>query len=270
MNNDTRIGLQSALPFADAMSPPYNLFPAPGPFGLPVPAALQIPTQFAPPSSNPPWAGFLARVCLTCERMIKSEQFYRGPLGYAPGPGAPFQGPDIIATAEENLKWEGMPMSSCTCRYELGMRGAGHPQGPGQRMCYKHREAKLRELEKKKDVNDAWLRKIALDQGALVNAGSVDDALAGGGTQTRKDTRRANGNWRACRCGNELGGPANIEEVFICMACEGWVSPPLLGPSRYDQTWLAVPPLIHYHTLAEVRHFRKYRMHTVKLNRQKV
>ncbi|KAK5122718.1 hypothetical protein LTR85_003633 [Meristemomyces frigidus] len=269
MDNTQRIG-RGIFPDSTSPDPTQFVNPGPGlgPFGAFSPQNPPvIPPQIAPPAENPPWGGFLARVCSVCERMIRSQQNYRGmhvPHG-VPG-GAQVQA-TILATPRELREWEAYPRISCTCRYKLGMPLQRPPGRAGLRMCYKHREAQLRELEKKKDANDAWLRNIARNgKSQLVWADQITDPNPFGACRiSRKQKRNATGDWRGCRCGRELDVDFAMAEAFICMACEGWVS--TRGPmnSKWDSSaalgWVGLT----FHTEEEVSKFRRA---TVKLQRK--
>lgn len=193
----------------DQVSPPWNVLP------------------LNPPAINPPWGGFLARLCNPCERLVRSEQQLR--MGQ---PQLPLPAP--------TGKWPVWSVNSCTCYHELNIYSKNPHVAPppwtpngtpaalavnpptypiartwpprvGRWLCRQHKEDAFRALEAKKDANDDWLRNIKLDSGKIVR---VDDR--------RKNLRMNNGRWRACRCGNEIN-VATAPEVLLCMACEGYV-----------------------------------------------
>ncbi|KAK5133347.1 hypothetical protein LTR08_007781 [Meristemomyces frigidus] len=207
-----------------------------------------------PATPNPPWGGFLTRVCGDCERMIRSQQNYSFAHLVAPvvppgmAPAAPVTVPaTIIPTPKQALESEDWPWKTCTCRYQLGMPRLqfapmpppAPPRPPPLAMCHTHREKKLRELEKLKDDNDKWLRDIARHPEArsLMSAatcGTTPNAVPGQAPYSRKELREANGNWRACRCGNEVDISVVEIEAWVCMACEGWWSFTSTANSKYN------------------------------------
>ncbi|KAK0248647.1 hypothetical protein LTR29_005345 [Friedmanniomyces endolithicus] len=168
-----------------------------GPLGPPA-GPLPIPIQRGPPTGpNPPWAGFLARHYLRAGMIPHRHAITR-------------------------VRWADFPETSCTCRYDLdtGLQ-------PGRvipRKCNRHRLAKLRQLERTKDANDKWLRKIMLNPGTKNIVRATPWILL---------ARRLNTTWRACRCGEELPN-GRAPEVLICMACEGWVSVTPLAASAWN------------------------------------
>ncbi|KAK5710295.1 hypothetical protein LTR17_019001 [Elasticomyces elasticus] len=191
-----------------------------GPHG---PLAAILP-QVSPPVENPPWGGFLARVCDTCELGIRSHQ-----LCLSNGTLNATRNAAMLPIGDFK-KWNDLPLRSCTCRYELGFDMP--PGQPFPRLCNQHRLAKLRELENRKDINDRWLRNIMQIPGTSgpMNIMRADFNMLA--------ARRVQRRWRACRCGSELNQwPA--PEALICMACEGWVS--ANGPlawSRHAVNWM--------------------------------
>ncbi|KAK5723179.1 hypothetical protein LTR17_013899 [Elasticomyces elasticus] len=228
----------NAITLGIGTSPPWHLFTPHNPTPA-LPAGPTIPA--IPTAETPPWGGFLARVCNECERKLRSEQ-----NGYISG---------ATALPPSSTKWADNPAvsvpaeaSTCTCEYELAFR---QHSVTGRRLCHRHRNKKLRELEKKKDANDDWLRNIMLHP----RTGNIVQA-----TPARLNQRCAQGTWRACRCGNELDNTTH-PEVLLCMACEGYMTvipfaataypPPVPGP--------AAPPggaLQPMYSPAEVKRFR--------------
>ncbi|KAK4889708.1 hypothetical protein LTR27_011509 [Elasticomyces elasticus] len=139
----------NAITLGIGTSPPRHLFTPHNPTPA-LPAGPTIPA--IPTAETPPWGGFLARVCNECERKLRSEQ-----NGYISG---------ATALPPSSTKWADNPAASvpaeastCTCEYELAFR---QHSVTGRRLCHRHRNKKLRELEKKKDANDDWLRNIML------------------------------------------------------------------------------------------------------------
>ncbi|KAK3619186.1 hypothetical protein LTR56_024185 [Elasticomyces elasticus] len=212
------------------------------PFGATpaLPAGPTIPA--IPTTETPPWGGFLTRVCNECERKLRSEQ-----NAYISG---------ASALPPSSIKWKAVPVpgvvatqvSTCICEYELTFR---NHRNANNRLCHRHRNQKLRELEKKKDANDVWLRNIMLHP----RTGNIVQA-----TPARLNQRCDQGTWRACRCGNELDNTFQVE-VLLCMACEGTVTVtnfaasmfplPVPGPAAPPPGWFQ--PM---YSPAEVKRFR--------------
>ena len=234
INNFDRIAnvTLGSSPVWNAWFPLVGTMPG-GPLG---PPAGPTPIALQPGAPDPPWGGFLARVCYVCERMIRSEQHYLT-HGLIP------HGPAIT-----RVRWADPFRSSCTCRYDLDFTQQAGRAGP--RLCHEHRLAKLRQLERTKDANDKWLRSIMLHPGTknIVRATPfILNARMG-----------INTTWRACRCGEELPND-RAPEVLICMACEGYVSVAPLAAS----VWNAAGFL-------PVRKIRVLRHARFKLNRKAV
>ncbi|KAK0345562.1 hypothetical protein LTR59_008324 [Friedmanniomyces endolithicus] len=209
INNFDRIAnvTLGSSPVWNAWFPLVGTMPG-GPLG---PPAGPTPIALQPGAPDPPWGGFLARVCYVCERMIRSEQHYLT-HGLIP------HGPAIT-----RVRWADPFRSSCTCRYDLDFTQQAGRAGP--RLCHEHRLAKLRQLERTKDANDKWLRSIMLHPGTknIVRATPfILNARMG-----------INTTWRACRCGEELPND-RAPEVLICMACEGYVSVAPLAASVWN------------------------------------
>lgn len=187
---------------------------------------------------NPPWPGFLTRVCTECERMIQSFRYH-------------VNAGNIIVPAAELAQWQAPANNSCKCRFNLGVNG------PGPRRCYPHQEQLWQDIVRQKDRNDIWLRNIERRRG---NNDIIFDAK-----RTTKRNRVRDRTWRACRCGREcpsprpaLGVPVYVPEAWLCMACEGWVSTvdPALG-GRFIGQWLSTRQLgraCNFKLGREVRH----------------
>lgn len=236
------------------VSPPAGPPPA-GP--LPAGAALAVaPLPIAPMPlghlPNPPWGGFLTRVCDDCEQLIQSERFHRAP---------PVAAPSLAYYAPVHGKWESYPDVACTC-----IRSLNAHLLHGQTQCYPHLRKIWDKLEKTKDDNDRWLRDIALN----TNVRGIKQTVYA--TKAVKDRRRQNGLWRACRCGAEIpdaaGRPA---EAYVCMACEGYVSvvDPTGIQSRYDPIWLGMPALPAYaRPILPPSVMKNYRSQKIKMQRK--
>lgn len=208
-----------------------------GPNAVSPSALLAPPIQLMTPNHlpNPPWGGFLTRVCDGCERLIQSEVALRmtGVLVFNPA---------------VHGQWQAYPSNACTCRWKMGLS----PTSPTH--CYTHQRRIWDDLEEKKDANDSWLRDIALNPQAVKMKRLMK------ATQLVKTQRRLDGTWRACRCGAEIltpqmtapGAPQRPPpEALMCMACEGYfsIASPLArgvigqqpSGSRYDPSWNPVP-----------------------------
>ncbi|KAF2160925.1 hypothetical protein M409DRAFT_59454 [Zasmidium cellare ATCC 36951] len=179
----------------EALGPPYV-----APWQTPV--ELASSTVLAPPRANPPFDGFLTRVCQHCEQAIQSEIMHLN-MGNLPG---------TIAMGPAQNLWEQVPTVSCTCKATLGLTFP-----PQERLCLTHQEKVWNDLVKKRDSNDRWLRNIQRDGQLLVPA-----------TPATKQDRVQSGFWRACRCGQEIDHNPIVgnlpPQCYVCMACEGWVS----------------------------------------------
>lgn len=161
------------------------------------------PGQLVPLTGrNPPWEGFMTRVCSECESRL---QGYR----------------EVIRTRQlahpaEMRKWQarghGGNFNTCTCRWTLGIKHGGPTR------CFTHRQGVLNRLIEKKNKNDKWLRDTGVN---LTN--HIVQATAATKVRRRTIGGRAGGSWRACRCGNDCDA-SQVAEVLLCMACQGFRS----------------------------------------------
>lgn len=151
----------------EALGPPYVA-------AWQTPAELASHTVLAPPRANPPFHGFLTRVCETCEQAIQSEIWQRNAGSLPPR----------MANAPAMNLWENAPTVSCTCKATLGLTFPVQ-----ERLCLTHQEKVWNDLVKKRDSNDRWLRNIQRD-----NAQQLIQA-----TPATKRNRVRSGLWRACR-----------------------------------------------------------------------
>ncbi|KAK5122715.1 hypothetical protein LTR85_003630 [Meristemomyces frigidus] len=229
----------------NAVSPPPVLVPP----GLPALNVGHLP--------NPPWPGFLTRVCDDCEQLIQTSRWNRSVSATTPGL-APNLGQNPMTTNE----WESYPDNSCTCCWNLGLM----PGSP--KLCHSHRRQVWDKLEKTKDDNDRWLRSITSSSQRGVGLTILATAAA-------KAQRNARGFWGACRCGKELPdpnglpgqGPRPPPEAYICMACEGHVSvvDPYLMTSRCH---IAFPNRWYYLRMLPARKITHLRSARSKLRRR--
>jgi len=175
----------------------------------------RIPTPAG--TANHPWPGFLTPVCDHCELMIQSERRLRA-AGQMPFP-------------QDGNRRQVCPSISCKCRKDFGVTTTG------PRVCFPHQQLNWNRLVAKKDANDAWLRNAAYSASGPVQAEQAD--------KTRRDQE---GTYRACRCGRDVppavptaAAPVPHQpEVWLCMACEGFMSVVNAGPpSRWHMNWLA-------------------------------
>lgn len=126
--------------------------------------------------TNPPWDGFLTRVCQDCESKIQSEVIHRNA--------------NLMTPAPNWQEWEENPWISCTCKATLGI----HPtRPPATRYCLRHRRAVWNELVRTKNRNDRWLRNIEFDKKTqqIVPASKA--------TKARRVRHPNPGYYRACR-----------------------------------------------------------------------
>lgn len=169
-------------------------------------------------SLDAPFGGFLTRVCNTCETNILQEICHMNANTIQHHP------------ATTHRDWENWPRVSCTCKSKLGITNP-----PQERLCKRDRENVWTGLVEKKNLNDQWLRNIQLD-GRYRNPKLIEATTA-----TKRDRvwsgpgvgQPNRGFWRVCRCGKEVA-PVVRPNVYICMACEGWVSLPNapINPNR--------------------------------------
>ena len=155
-----------------------------------VSAARTPPLTWNPPASgklkrrnwnDPPWEGFLTRVCQDCEHSIQSYR-WNVDRPYIPRP-------------DNFNQWHSWPDNSCTCQHSLGIAGAGPTR------CYPHVLRTWQGLVERKNTNDRWLRDIDYRpnvKGRLIYAGPA-----------KKKARVLDGTWRACRCGRDCTPQAN-------------------------------------------------------------
>lgn len=215
-------------------TPTPPLVPAGNPPEWPGSAAPVI----APPALDPPWPGFLTRVCDKCERELQSLRRLYSTRAILPPP--------------TRAQMQNYPQNTCTCWHTLGVHGHG------PRRCLEHRRRIWTELEGTKNRNDRWLRNTE-----RTPTGQIRPAR-----QVTKDRRRAltpapippaappvaavadtgEATWRGCRCGRTVertrctgaaaGYRVRRQEVWLCMACEGYVGiiPPV--HSTYAGTFI--------------------------------
>ena len=198
-----KLGMAPGGPLHNRIRGPVaSLSPRPTFPGSNVPLAATRP--------NPPWRGFFTRVCDDCELKIQSLRctYIR----------------TLLPTPENVDQWtSGSPQydNSCTC---LNTLGVGQDT---ETRCYSHSRQIADALIAKKDENDIWLRNTMINgQGRLVRASPARlrerRMPHAGGALTSATT------WRACRCGRDcLNRPtagAGMQEVWVCMACEGYRS----------------------------------------------
>lgn len=149
------------------------------------PAEDQSHRLFAPPRTNPPFQGFLTRVCDVCEQAIQSEILHRR-IGNIepPSPDAPAAA-SYVAVPQPDM-WEQYPEVSCTCKAKLGLRDP-----PLERLCFTHMEAVWNDLVEKKESNDRWLRNVEWNPRTqqVIKAREA----------TKRTRTSAPGTWRACR-----------------------------------------------------------------------
>lgn len=157
---------------------------------------------------NPPWEGFLTRVCPDCESRL---QGYREAIETR-----------LLPRPSTSRKWQALDgrgdgdFNSCTCHWTLGIKH-GSPT-----RCFPHRKEVLKRLINKKNKNDKWLRNTGPSPGGLI-------VWADNATRLRRRTDHpatagtTRGSWRACRCGNDCNTSQNVE-VWQCMACQGFKS----------------------------------------------
>lgn len=137
---------------------------------------------------NPPWDGFLTRLCYDCELLVSSEIMHRSPTPHGPlfGGGVGTIPALKAGTKQEEREWLWYPEVSCTCKWRLGIT----PLPDRQTLCYEHTKTELEKLVKTKNRNDEWLRNIERVPG---KAGLRDATVA------TKRARVISGSWRACR-----------------------------------------------------------------------
>lgn len=155
------------------------------------------------PPPNPPFPGFLTRVCRSCERHLQSLRhvYHNG----------------TMLPPADHAQMRSFPQNTCTCRHTLGVNGIG------PRRCFGHRRLLWQALEDRKNRNDIWLRNTErTPSGQIVQASNATKAL-------RRAVGSINATWRGCRCGRTceqtpwVAGPG-MQEVWLCMACEGYMS----------------------------------------------
>lgn len=163
------------------------------------------------PPPNPPFDGFMTRVCQDCELRLQSlRELYRT---------------RVVIPENESLMFA-PPVNTCTCAMTLGIGGYG------PRRCFRHRRELWRSLEERKNRNDRWLRNTERNaSGQVVQASDATKAL-----RRRLVTAAApigEATWRACRCGKtcerttfnqDPTGAVRQQEVWLCMGCEGFLS----------------------------------------------
>ena len=214
-HNDTQVllGLHPGGPnFVRVMHHADRYTPAPplGPAGPLAPHGwLGLAGPVVPPP-DPPFAGFMTRVCGDCERKLQS---LRG-----------LYTTQTVIPDHQSFMFA-FPRESCTCAVTLGINGHG------PRRCFPHRQKLWRKLEHRKNRNDRWLRNTERNAaGQIVQASDATKTLRRRTVTVAAPSGEAT--WRACRCGNTCdrtafntiaGGPRK-QEVWLCMGCEGFLS----------------------------------------------
>lgn len=138
-----------------------------------------------PGQPRQPFPGFLTRVCSDCEQLIQLEIMFRENGGGLRPVYNPFAAiaPDIMPEQIQLATWEQYPSVSCTCKYRLGI------VPNSERLCKTHQEEVWKELVKKRNINDEWLRNIEKKNGTIQWASQA----------TKRRRVKNNGFWRACR-----------------------------------------------------------------------
>lgn len=200
------------------------------------PIAWRGSTNPLPRGRNPPWDGFLTRTCAKCEAHF---QAWRNNIETR-----------VWSRSTKFDRFQsthGRHFNTCTCRFELGIKHNA------LRECFPHRKTKLKSLERRKKKNDIWLRNTERSDSGKTSQASdetkekrrTDDAGIAGEHQ---------GTWRACACGRSTTS-ANFNEVWQCMACEGYWSMVTPANSRHAAALpLPLKNLSEYFPMGRTRH----------------
>ena len=142
--------------------------------------------------TEPPFDGFLTRLCTNCEDLVLHEEFFDR-IGR------------IARNAPQSVRkwWEDPFLCTCTCRRKLGAAAYSGEHV----LCKEHREQQWKELVQVKNRRDRWLRNVQIN---LVN-GRLQQATVA----TKRDRVNASGWWRACRV-------SAGREIFSLISADIW------------------------------------------------